>query len=158
MGSFGGRLNLVELIHLFVEIIHVIIIVAKPYKQFTFLSFKVWIMNDNLVYIYRDVSISTNHILANGKKYPLENILWVDKQVLKPKHMIGRLLMFSGLPLLFGHAKLPLIGLVLMLLGLLHWRTAPLPYAVVICNSSGEQEVLVSENPQQLTILLALCT
>jgi hypothetical protein len=63
--------------------------------------------------------------------------------------------MFGGLPLLFGHAKLPLLGLVLMLIGLLHWRNAALPYAVVISTLTAEYQVLESENPLHIDNLIS---
>ncbi|MFD0913874.1 DUF6232 family protein [Methylophilus luteus] len=112
-------------------------------------------MDDNLIYSYKEVSISKYHLIANGKKYSLDSILWVDQRMLKPNRWLARLLMFSGLPLLFGHAKLPLLGSVLMMLGLLHWRSAPIPYSVVIGTTSGEHQVLISVDSQHVHNLVS---
>lgn len=112
-------------------------------------------MNDDLIYSYKEVSISKSHLIANGKKYSLDSILWVDQRVVKPNSWLARLMMFGGLPLLFGHAKLPFLGLILMLLGLFHWRSTAIPYSVVIGTPSGEHQILISEDPQHLHNLVS---
>lgn len=59
-------------------------------------------MDDTLIYSFQDVSISSNLFIANGQTYPLNSILWAESKQLKPKRWLARLLMFSGLPLLFA--------------------------------------------------------
>lgn len=107
-------------------------------------------MNDTLVYSYLDVSISQNQIVANRKRYSLSSIILVEQRILKPRRWPGRLLMFGGLPLLFGRSNMPLFGALLMFLGVLHWRTAGVRYAVVIRTQTGEHQLLVSENSQDI--------
>jgi hypothetical protein len=102
------------------------------------------------IYSCESVSISYNSFIANGKTYSLNNIVSVENRTLKPKRWLGRLLIFSGLPLLFGHANLPILGLLLMLLGLLQWRTARLRHAVVIHSMAGDFQALISENVQDI--------
>ena len=98
------------------------------------------------IYSCQGVSISYNSFDANGKTFPLNNIMSLENRTLKPKRWLGRLLIFSGLPLLFGHANLPILGLLLMLLGLLQWRTARIRHALIIHSMAGEFQALISEN------------
>ncbi|MGQ2966788.1 DUF6232 family protein [Methylophilus sp.] len=107
-------------------------------------------MHETIIYRYQDVSISYSRLIAKSKTYPLSSIGSIENRVIKPRRWVGRFLIFSGLPLLFGHANLPITGLLLMLVGLLQWRFACLRYAVVIHTTSGEFQALISENAQDI--------
>lgn len=103
-------------------------------------------MDDRVIFDHQGIIVSYSYLHVDQKQYPIENITGFIPSIIKPKYFLARLIMFSGLPLIFAETWYPLIGFSLMLLGLILFKFAKIQYALIIQTLNGAYNPIVSEN------------
>jgi len=112
-------------------------------------------MEERVIFSHQGVTVGYTHFKVGSKTYPIKDITSVEERILKPKRILARLLVFVGLPFILGRGLYPVLGLLLMLIGLFIGRAAKTGYALVVHTSAGKYKPLISEDSLDITNVLS---
>lgn len=108
-------------------------------------------MEERVIFSHQGVTVGYTHFKVGSKTYPIKDITSVEPRELKPKRIVARLFVFSGLPFILGRSFYPVLGLLLMLIGLFIGRAAKTRYALVVHTPAGEYKPLIREDILDIT-------
>lgn len=98
---------------------------------------------ESVIFSHQGVTVGYSHFKVGSKTYPIKDITSVESFMLKPKRLIARLFVFTGLPFILGRNLYPVLGLALMLIGLIR-------YALLVHTLAGDYKPLISEDSQDI--------
>lgn len=107
-------------------------------------------MDDSVIYSHQGVTVGYGYFTVNGNTYSFEGITSVRLQMLRPKRIFPRLMVYGGLPFIFGRGLFLFFGIILILSGLLTGRSAKMQYALVVQTNAGDYQPYISENFQDI--------
>lgn len=105
---------------------------------------------ESVIFSHQGVTVGYSHFKVGSKTYPIKDITSVESCMLKPKRLLARLFVFTGLPFILGRNLYPVLGLALMLIGLFLGRAARVRYALLVYTLAGDYKPLISEDSQDI--------